>query len=276
MPPPYVMSTVNHRASNCCGRSGKIIFLRIIFRLQHIRRSFRNVDRNHGNDLSFPVPESLTLYITNISFHEYCYMPMNSVRSVYRGLALFLLHLCLGATCWCDAYRIGDPVDTIIMLRHSGNVDPMRSQVPLFGLPMTVKIPIGERFSLAFEEGLWALPWTEVQTLKGQVLEGLTVTFVYSKSGGGAIHSVTCKPTYKQKTEKSKKLDITIDYVWQEEEPIDIQSGSTVMFLATLIACVVFLIQACGLADDVGDADYDDDFDSTVTDSLTPGVPKWD
>ena len=169
----------------------------------------------------------------------------------------------------------------IVKLRHSGNIDPMRAQLPLFGLSQTVKIPqLKERFSLAFEEGLWALPWTEIQTLKGQILEGIAVTFVYSKSGGGAIHSVTMKHMYIPKTEKTGRPEVRVDYVWQEEEPIDIQAGSTVMFLATLIACVIFLVQACGLADDLADGDDDDDFsygiDSVTTYSSTPGVPKWD
>jgi hypothetical protein len=62
-----------------------------------------------------------------------------------------------------------------------------------------------------------------------------------------------------------------------EEEPIDVQSGSTVMFLATLISAIIFLIQACGMGDNMDDeADEDDDDNNVHFGELSLGSgSKW-
>jgi hypothetical protein len=51
---------------------------------------------------------------------------------------------------------------------------------------------------------------------------------------------------------------------------VDIQSGATVMFLATLVVSVIFLFQACGLTDD--DEKGNNHAPSEFSEST---VPKW-
>ena len=50
-----------------------------------------------------------------------------------------------------------------------------------------------ESYTLGFEEGMWALPWTETKTMRGEVLDKLLVNFVFSR---GVIHSVSSKPVF--------------------------------------------------------------------------------
>lgn len=137
--------------------------------------------------------------------------------------------------------------------------------MPLFGISRTVKSEgISGRFSLAFDEGLHALPQVE-----GKNLETLVVTFLYSKSGNGVIHSVSAQTIYKS---SAPPAEIQIEYKWVEEEPVDIQSGATVMFLATLVVSVVFLFQACGLTSDDEDGIANGNHASEFSDS---NIPKW-
>lgn len=187
---------------------------------------------------------------------------------------LWLLLTAVAVMLWnpipcCLAYRVGDPIDTVVWTTLPGGTvdraEAMRAQMPSFGISNSASFPqLRDRFSLGFEEGLWGLPWTEVKNLMGETLDTLTVTFVYSKSGGGAIHSVTSAPKFRSRGEEPSSSQLRIEYQWMEEEPVDIQSGSTLMFLATLISAVIFLTQACGLGDDMGDADDEDHDDNDV------------
>lgn len=124
---------------------------------------------------------------------------------------------------------------------------------PLFGSPRTVHLPrLPERFSLSFEEGLHSLPYVD-----GQSLEQLIVTFIYSKSGGGRIHSVTSKAIqqpHNNKFDKKKEIEVVFD--WVEEAAVDLEAGTSVMFLAVLVVSILFLLQLCMM--DHSDDDDDD------------------
>jgi hypothetical protein len=174
--------------------------------------------------------------------------------------------LALASLSSLEAYRIGDAVDMTIQSVTSDRNDATRAQMPLFGLSNTVIFPrFIDRFSLGFEEGFHALPWID-----GKNLGKLRVTFIYSKSGDGAIHSVSSEPIVQSKDEESPSGQIEVEYKWKEEEPVDIQSGASAMFLATLVVSVIFLLQACGLTE--SDATCSEDYPSQMP---NPSSSKW-
>ena len=149
---------------------------------------------------------------------------------------------------FADAYRVGDVVDADISTRSSLTIDLLMADQPLFGLSKTVHLPrLPERFSLSFEEGLHSIPYVD-----GQFLQQLLVTFVYSKSGGGRIHSVTSKAIQStgsnRRFDPKKKIEVVFD--WIEEENVDIEAGATVMFLAAFVVSILFLLQLCVTEDD--------------------------
>src|SRR5688572_589560 len=113
----------------------------------------------------------------------------------FRNFSLLCIVVCLLSA--SNAYRIGDIVDTI-MWSDAPSEDFTRSSMPRFGIPTTVQYPeMRRRFSLGFEEGLFAIPWIDVKTTRGEVLDKLVVNFIYSKSGDGTIHSIYSETTYK-------------------------------------------------------------------------------
>jgi hypothetical protein len=64
---------------------------------------------------------------------------------------------------------------------------------------------------------------------------------------------------------------VEVEFVWIEEEAVDINAGASVMFLTTLISSVVFLIQLCGVSSSGDDDDVDyyyDDNDDAVASSM--------
>ena len=140
-----------------------------------------------------------------------------------------------------NAYRVMDVVDASMYTR-SFPVELLMANMPLFGVERTVKVPrVLDRFSLAFEEGLHSLPYID-----GQSLETLQVTFIYSRSGEGRIHSVTSNAIRSPKGRPiDQKIPINVEFIWQEEEAVNFNAGISVMFLATLVASIVFLIQLC-------------------------------
>jgi hypothetical protein len=129
--------------------------------------------------------------------------------------------------------------------------EAMRAQMPQFGISSNVQFAQisveGKAFSLGFEEGLWNLPWYDIHTKSGQYLETLTIQFVYA---GGMIHSVTAQPKYEK---GSSRKPLQVEYEWIAQESVDVLAGASVMFLATIVMGVFFLIQACGISDDDGD-----------------------
>lgn len=152
---------------------------------------------------------------------------------------------------FADAYRIGDTIDASVSTRSSKNVDMLIADQPLFGVTKTVRLPrLPERFSVSFEEGLYTIPYIDsVNT------EKLFVTFVYSKSGTGKIHSVTSKAVpFSGRSNRSERVEVVYD--WVEEAAVDLDAGSIVMFLAVFVVSIVFLLQLCTIEQP---EDYDDD-----------------
>jgi hypothetical protein len=181
---------------------------------------------------------------------------------LYRAL----VSLALFSTSPLNAYRVGDAVDTIVWTK-AGAKDAMRSQMPLFGISNKINVPrFDGPFSFGFEEGLHSLPWMEAY--EARYVEKMVVTFIFSTSGVGAIHSVSSEPVMRSRVDKSDHpKEFQIEYKWVEEEPVDIQAGVGAMFLATLVLSIIFLLQACGLSDD-GDKTSD-------TDYMDPNSQNW-
>jgi hypothetical protein len=142
----------------------------------------------------------------------------------------------------CSSYRVGDVVDTIIRTPEE-TTEALSSQMPLFGVPSNaVFFESPPRFSLAFQDAGIPLPWVEMSSRKRQ-LDELIVTFVYSRSGDGAIHAISSEAKYEDAKPGSEGFRVR--YEWVEEEEVDLRSGSAVMFLAVSIASIVILLQTC-------------------------------
>lgn len=129
-----------------------------------------------------------------------------------------------------------------------------RSQMPLFGMDTTAKFgPLPDRFSISFEEGFRALPWMTLRNGYGVPLEKVEVTFIFSRSGTGEIHSMRSKTIYIKGVKAAAAADwnnqITVEYKWIEEEAVDLNGGAFVMFLAIFVVSIFFLFDLCGLCD---------------------------
>ncbi len=138
-----------------------------------------------------------------------------------------------------SSFYLGERVDTSVV-SISGGSEVLNKQRPLFGIDSIVAFPrshSNDRFSLNFAEGYHQLSWFDTSSL-GK----LRVTFVYSKSGDGVIHSVSCEPVMRVMHDDFSRHSIHIEYVWIEEQPVDYQAGSVFMLLTTL--CVLL---TCGL-----------------------------
>lgn len=147
-----------------------------------------------------------------------------------------------------NGYYNGESVDTIVY-SQTGRSDSLKAQRPQFGRDSSARFDRRkiQKLSLGFEEGFHQISYIDTTNL-GRI----RVSFVYSKSGAGAIHSVSAEPVMKNTHEQYSSTEIEVDYIWVEEEPVDIQSGSVIMFAATLFVSIMFLLQACGLSDGEG------------------------
>lgn len=199
-----------------------------------------------------------------------------SATSWWSIFVLFLLSFPVR----CSSYRVGDIVDTILRTAE-GSTDVLNSQMPMFGVQSTaVFSETPDRFSLAFHEGLRPLPWIETVDNTERALKEITVTFVYSESGDGAIHAVSSEATYSK--EKSSDEGFRVRYQWVEEEEVDLQAGSAVMFLAVCIVSIIVLLQSCG--ETGAGASLSDNSFGTATPyesygqetQVASGMPKWD
>lgn len=153
-----------------------------------------------------------------------------------------------------SSYSIGEHIETSVFTITGGS-EVLSKQRPLFGINSIVTFPrsrSNDSFSLSFAEGYHQLPWFDTSSL-GK----LRVTFVFSKSGDGVIHSVSSEPVMRVMHDDHSRHNIQIEYVWIEEQPIDFQSGLAVMFLATFF--VVLVIQICRLGFDSGKQQGDSD-----------------
>lgn len=126
--------------------------------------------------------------------------------------------------------------------------------MPLFGWDTKAKFgPLPDRFSISFEEGFRALPWMSLRNGYGVPLLRVEVTFIYSRSGSGEIHSMRSKTIYMTGGKSAAAMDtnneITVEYRWVEEEAVDLNGGAFVMFLAIFIVSLFFLVDLCGLCE---------------------------
>jgi hypothetical protein len=126
--------------------------------------------------------------------------------------------------------------------------------MPLFGMDTSAKLgPLPDRFSISFEEGFRALPWMTLRNGYGVPLEKVEVTFIFSRSGNGEIHSLRSKAIYmeggKAATNADTNNQVIVEYKWIEEEAVDLNGGAFVAFLAVFIVSIFFLIDLCGLCD---------------------------
>lgn len=167
-----------------------------------------------------------------------------SRRVVVHFLVLFLLGV------GCTSYRTGDAVGLLIKADYQ-NIDGLRSQMPIFGVPSSAlvkDIGMSRRISLSFAEGSRSTPWFDLVDMRMRSLRMLTVTFVYSKSGGD-IHSVTAKEEYSESADamgQHRNGQFRLQYNWVEEADVDPAGGATVVFILSLIVSVLILVHACG------------------------------
>lgn len=201
-----------------------------------------------------------------------------------------------GGVTVASAYRMGDVVDTDIRLA-SGTSDALRSQMPQFGVSSKANFRFEDQqddsFSLQFEDGLRGLPWVPLvnNRFKGQAgggLEKLIVTFVYSKSGGGTIHTVLSEAVYQETAARRPQQagSFQVQYVWVEEANVHLHAGQAVMFLAVFLASLYFICYSCGLVEGDGggggggprsNSDWNGGNDSwNVPQAAAGAVPKWD
>jgi hypothetical protein len=211
--------------------------------------------------------------------------PASSQSSCLYLFLIVAASLFLGSTV-TTAYRMGDAVDTDIRL-VSGTSDALRSQMPQFGISSKANFRFEDHqdsFSLQFEDGLRGLPWVSLVKFKGQALQKLIVTFVYSKSGGGTIHTVLSEPVYHETAARPQQAgSFQVQYVWVEEANVHLHAGQAVMFLAVFLASLYFICFSCGLvqgdggprnSDRNGSGDSNDSWN--VPQATAGAVPKWD
>jgi hypothetical protein len=159
------------------------------------------------------------------------------------------------SSCFADAYKVGDTVDAAISTRSVRAIDLLMANMPLFGVSKTVHLPrMPGHFSMSFEEGVHTLPYIDAGTT-----EKLVVTFVYSKSGVGRIHSVTSSAIQNRKFDPTRDIEVLFD--WVEEAAVDFEAGSIVMFLVVLVVSIMFVLQLCTI-DHPNEYDDDDDRNS--------------
>jgi hypothetical protein len=182
-----------------------------------------------------------------------------------------------------NAYRLGDVVDTTIRTDGSAE-DVLRSQMPLFGRPSNaIFTDTPKRFSLSFEEGLRPIQWVDATDSRGQSLEKLEVTFLFSRSGEGAIHAISSRPTYTgSRAVPGTKKTFLVDYNWVEEEEVNPRAAGAVMLLTVFLACVAILVSSCTSGDSTEGKKHEsvnqpDDVGQAYGGYSQPvGVPKWD
>ena len=85
------------------------------------------------------------------------------------------------------------------------------------------------------------------------------MTFVYSNSGAGRIHSVTSQAIRSSTKKFDHTKEIEVFYDWIEEADVDIEAGSIVMFLVAFVVSILFLLQLCSIEDH--DDNYDNNYD---------------
>jgi hypothetical protein len=189
----------------------------------------------------------------------------------------------------CCAYRVGDVVETELSIDSWPSSNVLRSQMPVFGVSTRAQFQIkkptttsdessdrrlARKAALSFQDGLWGLPTIFLTNSRGSGLQKLMVVFLYSKSGNGVIHSVSCVPKYPDGDSDVATQDgvFRVEYKWVEEEEVDLNAGQAIMLLVSFLAGVFILVASCGLL-------HSPDHQWTGAGGNGIGqtsVPKWD
>jgi hypothetical protein len=183
-----------------------------------------------------------------------------------------------------SAYRIGDAVDTDVVLSSTHTADALRSQMPKFGLRTRVefameppsRVQATSSWSLLFEDGLRRIQSWPYKNAKGETLDQVVVTFIYSRSGAGMIHSVQSQAFYQRKDVAAENFRVV--YEWMEEEPVRLLNGYIVMFSAVFISTIFILLQTCGLfSNNIGHDELPDESKTSSSKKLGPmsSHKKW-
>mmetsp|Transcript_23529 Transcript_23529/g.65457 ORF Transcript_23529/g.65457 Transcript_23529/m.65457 type:complete len:238 (-) Transcript_23529:51-764(-) len=200
---------------------------------------------------------------TMMALHQSSSRPYNLVRTCR---CLWLLAAAMIPSV-ATAYRVGDSVDCDIRYdpqstgaylpewgwentRDDKTTNTLRSQMPKFGIDSIATFQKESEhsggFTLLFEDALRTVERVPYKNYKGEHLDTMVVTFVYSKSGTGMIHSVwTSSKTYSPHS--SSQDPFRVEYVWQEEKPVHLVGGHAILFLIIFITSMLFLFQTCFL-----------------------------
>jgi hypothetical protein len=214
------------------------------------------------------------------------------VRLIKYCCAIFTI-LATSNAALVAGYRLGDVVDTEIVIDGIQRSNPLRHQMPMFGAKWVPYVrfekihltgrsgedggEVSRTFSLQFEDGLWVLPTISlVKEYMGQqpkFLDQFTVQFVFSKTGAGVIHAVSAKNAMYSTDHKSYFL---VTYEWIEEEAVSPSTGLAVMFLFAFLLSVFSILFSCGIVD--SDQDDTNAKQTSVNDSYqySLSVPKHD
>jgi hypothetical protein len=170
---------------------------------------------------------------------------------ISSGLLATLFYFYLLSTS-VQAYRVGDALETDIRL-GSSTADALRSQTPIFGLDTSARFQFDEdsskTFSLNFEDGLWGLPAVALQNPQGK-LQSWQVTFVYSRSGDGTIHTVLSgQPEYHADRTQDA---FQVNYRWVQEEAVRVKDGQNIMYAVVLVGCLIFTLTIFAMSGEEG------------------------
>ena len=104
-------------------------------------------------------------------------------------------------------------------------------------------------FNIYFEDGLRTVEYVPFKNYQGLQLQKLVITFVYSKSGSGMIHSVILSDKAYSKYNYQPDTFV-VEYNWKEEAPVRLVAGYAVLFLIVFVASILFLMETCMVVDD--------------------------
>lgn len=190
-------------------------------------------------------------------------------------------------------YRIGDVVDTLLVVDGNQRSNPFRHQMPIFGANWIPYVRFEKSdlieprknidydevgsISIQFEDGFWAVPTVSLTKHDGShnpsFLYHMTIQFVYSKSG--TIHAVVLKDaTYS--TDHKSYFHVT--YEWIEEGAVSPTLSLAIMFLLVFLFSVFSILISCGfIGHDLGSDSTSKSFErSTGSRGLALNVPKSD
>jgi hypothetical protein len=158
-------------------------------------------------------------------------------------------------------------VDTDVRL-GSTTQDALRSQTPLFGIDTYAEFEVDDKsFGLLFEDGLWGTPAVPMRNSRDDDLVSWKITFVYTKSGDGAIQTITYdEPVY---TEQDNDV-FRVHYHWEREADVRLNAGQNVMFAMVVVASFIILLASCV---DPDEKEGSSDGNGPIQGS---SVPKWD